>query len=313
MQRATFKKIALNIISVALVLAIFYFLGKQFTHDWERIRSFSFNFNFSLLSLSVILYVLTFFILSLGLYIMMLYFHHPVPFYLNWLYFCITQPAKYIPGKIWIAMARMKFFKKHEVPNAVTFLATGIESVMEICAGAYISIIAILKSDILDGASWWGIIIVSIIGFILLYPPIFYFFINLYLKIVKLPHIEKNQRVSFLKIILLQIVYVAGMFMLGFAHLVFLQSFAPVGSEYFAFLISISAFSYVASMIALFAPSGLGVREGVWFLALKTIVTSPIAIIYAFASRIWTIVIEAILLFIALPALWITQQRTKKE
>lgn len=313
MQRAALKKIALNIISIALVFAIFYFLGKQFTNDWEKIRSFPFNFNFLLLGLSVILYVVTFFILSLGLYIMMRYFHHPIPFYLNWLYFCITQPAKYIPGKIWIAMARMKFFKKHEVPNAVTFLATGIESVMEICAGAYISIIAILKSDILDGASWWGIIIVSVIGFIFLYPPIFYFFINLYLKIVKLPHIERSQRVSFLKIILLQTVYVAGMFMLGFAHLVFLQSFAPVSSEYFAFLISISAFSYVASMIALFAPSGLGVREGIWFLALKTIVTSPVAIIYAFTSRIWTIIIEAILLFIALPVLWITQRQAKKE
>lgn len=313
MQRETFKKTAFHIISIVLVLAIFYFLGKQFADDWDKIRSFSFNFNFLLLGFSVALYVLAFFILALALYILMHYFHYPIPFYKNWLYFCITQPAKYIPGKVWIAVTRMKFFHKHEVPNSVTFLATGTESVMEIFAGAYISIIAILKSNILDGASWWGIIIVSIIGLIFLYPPIFYFFINLYLKIVKLPPIEKNKQARFLQIILLQAVYAAGILMMGFAHLAFLQSFASVSAKFFPFIVSITAFSYVASMIALFAPGGLGVREGVWFLALKTIVTSPVAIIFAFASRIWTIVIEAILLFIALPALWIKERENNKN
>lgn len=307
------KKLAINIISISLVLAIFYFLGRQFAHDWEKIKTFSFDFNFGLLSLSVILYIITFFFLSLGLTLVLKYFHKQIPFYENWLYFCITQPAKYIPGKIWIAVARMKFFKKHEIPNAITLLATGTESVLEIFAGAYISLIAILQTDILGNSSFWGTIVVSGLGLLFLYPPVFYFFINLYLKIVKLPPLERHQRASFLKILLLQAIYIAAMAGFGVSHLVFLQSFAPVSAQYFPFLISIGSFSYVASIIALFAPSGLGVREGVWFLALKTIITSPIAIIYAFASRIWTIVIEAILLFIALPMLWITQRRAKKD
>lgn len=307
------KKLAINIISISLVLAIFYFLGRQFTHDWEKIKTFSFDFNFSLLSLSVIFYVITFFILTLGLHFILKYFHRPISLYENWLYFCITQPAKYIPGKIWIAVARMNFFKKHDVPNPVTLLATGTESVMEIFAGAYVSLVAILQTDIFNSSSIWATIIVSGLGLIFLYPPVFYFFINLYLKITKLPLIEKHRRVSFLKILLLQIIYIAGMTSFGISHVLFLQSFAPVNAQYFPLLISITAFSYVASIIVLFAPSGLGVREGIWFLALKTIVASPVAIIYAFASRIWTIVIEAVLLFICLPLLWIKRNGAKSK
>lgn len=312
-MKSTAKKIIINTLSVLLVVAIFYFLGKQFAHDWDKIKTFSFDFNFELLSLSVVLYIITFFFLALGLHFILKFFHKPIPLRENLLYFCITQPAKYIPGKIWIAVARMKFFKTHNVPNPVTLLATGTESIMEIFAGAYISLVAILQTDIFNSSSVWATIIISGLGLVFLYPPVFYFFINLYLRITKLPLIEKNQRVSFLKIVLLQIIYVIAMGGFGVSHLVFLQSFVPVSAEYFPFLISVGSFSYVASIIALFAPSGLGVREGVWFLTLKAIVTSPIAIIYAFASRIWTIAIEAILLFIALPVFWITQRRVKKE
>ncbi|MEK7171731.1 MAG: lysylphosphatidylglycerol synthase domain-containing protein [Patescibacteria group bacterium] len=308
-MKSAVKKIIINTLSVLLVIAIFYFLGKQFANDWDKIKAFSFDFNFSLLSLSVVLYAITFFFLALGLHFILKFFHKPIPFRENLLYFCITQPAKYIPGKIWIAVARMKFFKTHDVPNPVTLLATGTESVMEIFAGAYISLVAILQTDIFNSSSVWATIIISGLGLVFLSPPVFYFFINLYLRITKLPPIEKIQRVSFLKILLLQIIYIVAMGGFGVSHLVFLQSFVPVSAEYFPFLISVGSFSYVASIIALFAPSGLGVREGVWFLALKTIITSPVAIIYAFASRIWTIVIEAILLFIALPILWIIQRK----
>ncbi|MBI4995288.1 flippase-like domain-containing protein [Candidatus Peregrinibacteria bacterium] len=312
-MKTVIKKLTINLISILLVLAIFYFLGREFVHDWGKIKSYSFNFNFGLLTLSIVLYAITFFFLSLGLYLILKYFHKKIPFYENWLYFCITQPAKYIPGKIWMAVARMKFFKPHEIPNPITFLATGTESVLEIFAGAYISLVAILQTDLLGNSSFWGTIVVSAFGLLFLYPPVFYFFINLYLRIVRLPLIEKHQRVSFLKILLLQIIYALAMAGFGISHLVFLQSFAPVASQYFPFLISIGSFSYVASMIALFAPSGLGVREGIWFLALKTLVASPVAIIYAFASRIWTIVVEAILLFICLPLFWIKRNgaRTK--
>ena len=111
-MKSAVKKIIINTLSVLLVIAIFYFLGKQFANDWDKIKTFSFDFNSNLLTLSVVLYSITFFFLALGLHFILKFFHKPIPLREGLLYFCITQPAKYIPGKIWIAVARMKFLKR---------------------------------------------------------------------------------------------------------------------------------------------------------------------------------------------------------
>jgi uncharacterized membrane protein YbhN (UPF0104 family) len=305
------KKILLNLLSLLLILAIFYFLGREFLQNWEQIRAFPFQFHLSTLALASLFYAATFIIFALGWWLLLGYLHHPIPLFETLLYFFITQPAKYIPGKIWIAITRMKFCKPHGVPNSITLLTTGIEAAMEILAGSYISLIAILQTDLFGKYSLWGTLAITGIGLILLIPNIFYFFINIYLKIAKREPIQRAERVSFPKLLLLQLNYFIGMLGLGWAQLLFLQSFAPVGREHFPLLMSIGAFSYVASILAIFTPSGLGVREGIWYLALKGITAPAIAIIYAFVSRLWTIIVEAILLFMALPLLWIRKRRAK--
>jgi uncharacterized membrane protein YbhN (UPF0104 family) len=305
------KKILLNTLSVLLILALFYFLGREFFHNWEKIRSYQFHFNFSLLAIASIIYVLSFIIFAFGWFLILGYLHHPISLTETILYFLVTQPAKYIPGKIWLPVARMKFCKHNQVPHSITLLSTGIEGMFEILGGTYISILAILQMPTFGEFAIWGTLVLSVLGLLIMCPPVFYFFVNIYLKIVRRPPIGKDLRVGFTNLLLLQILYIVGVLGLGFAQLFFLQSFAPVSSEYMPFLISIGVFSYIGGMVAVFAPAGLGVREGVWYLALKGITMPHIAMIYAFVSRLWTIVVEFILLLIALPILWLQRRNTK--
>lgn len=305
------KKILWNVLSALLVIAIFYFLGREFLKNWEQIRSYEFRFDISLLLIASAIYAVVLGIFAIGWCIILRHLHNPIPLKETWLYFCITQPAKYIPGKIWIPVTRMKFCKPHGVPHSITLLSTGIEGVMEILAGSYVSAIILLQAEFLGSFSVWGTIAISGSGILLLYPPIFYFFINLFLRIARQPLITKNLRTSFVHLFLLQILYVAGMFGLGAAQFIFLQSFAPVPMAHAALLTAIGTFSYVASIIAFFAPAGLGVREGIWFEALKNISTPSVALIYAFISRAWTIIIEALLAFIALPIFLVRQRKAR--
>lgn len=306
------KKILLNTISILLVFAIFYFLVKELFHNWTAIRSYPLTFNIPLLLLSSLLYAATCTILGFGWYLILRYLHHPLSLFHAIFYFFITFPSRYIPGKIWIALTRMKFCKPKGIPHSITFLSTGIEVVMEILSGTYISFIALLQTPLLGRFSFWGTIAVTLAGLMLLIPDVFYFFINLYLKIVKRETIQKNERVSFLKLCLLQLTYIFGMAGWGVSQVVFLLSFTPVSASDLPFLISIGAFSYVASIAAVFSPSGLGVREGIWYIALKTLTAPHIALVYSFLSRIWSILVEAMLLFISLPILLIRKRREEK-
>ncbi|MEK9132373.1 MAG: lysylphosphatidylglycerol synthase domain-containing protein [Patescibacteria group bacterium] len=305
------KKILINIISGALILVIFYFLGREFAANWSQIRSFPFHFNIGILASASLVYALMYLIFAFGWYVILKYLRCNVPLYETILYFFITQPAKYVPGKIWIGVTRMKFCKPHGVSHSITLLSTGTEAVMEIFAATYISLVAILKTNMFGQYSIWWIIAISILGLLILWPRIFYCLINIYLKIVRQEPIVKDHHVSFWKLLSLQLLYIAGVLCLGVSSALFLQSFAPVNTSHFPFLISIGAFGYLASMLAIFTPSGLGVREGVWFFALRTIVAPHVSLVYAFVSRIWTIVMEAILLFIALLLLW-TKRRKQK-
>lgn len=306
------KKTVSNIIFSILTIAVIYFLGDLVADNWSHVKGYTFNFDLPILIAASLAYVATLFISSIGWFLTLSYLHSPLSLSRAFIYSCITQPAKYIPGKIWVAVTRMKFCKAQHIPNSITLLSTGIEGVMEILAGTYISLIAMFNIPLFARFSFGGPLVIAIIGVTLMIPRIFYFIVNLYLRIVKQKLLPKDKHTTFLKLILLQAVYLLAMFGIGASQFLFLQSFAPVPSSAAPLFISVGAFSYVVSIIA-FTPSGLGVREGIWYLALKRIATPSVALIYAFASRIWMIIIEAILLFICLPIALVLERRQRAK
>jgi len=305
------EKIILNVVSAILLVAVLYFLGREFSRNWEHIKYFRFQFDVLMLGAASIVYAGSYVCFAIGWFLILRYLHCGVPFYETLLYFIITQPAKYVPGKIWTGVARMKFCKPHGIPNSLTLLSTGTESILEIFAGVYVSIIALLQTNAFRHISWPVVIILSTIGVIVLYPRVFYFLVNLYFRIVKRPPITADKRVSFIKLLTLQIIYIVAVVGIGFSSFLFLQSFAPVSYSYAPLLIGVGALSYWVGIVALFTPNGFGVREGVWYMGLKTVVAPHIAIVYAFVSRIWLIVAESVLLFIALPLLWALRRKQK--
>lgn len=305
------KKIILDILSFILAIAVLFFLGAEISKNWAQIRTFSFHFNYFLLASASLSYVASFFVLAFGWHLLNYYLNYHIPPIKSLLYFFITQPAKYIPGKVWVAVMRMKFLHVHKVPNSVTVLVAGIEAIMEVFAGCYVSVVALMQVGLPHIFSVWGIVAATVLGLVLLIPDVFYFFVNIYLRIAKKDPIEKNQRVSFSKLIVLQVTYVLAMLGLGISNFLFLQSFAPVGREQFIFLISIGTFSYVASILWLFTPSGLGAREGVWFFALRKISALHIALIFTVASRLWTISLDIIMALVAYPILLLVRKKDK--
>jgi len=308
------EKWILNIVSLLVVAAIIYFLGREFVKNWHVIENFRFNFNAPLLILASLAYAGSLLMMAIGWHVILVYLHAPLPFIKTIIYFFITQPAKYIPGKIWLAVARMRFCKKYNISNSVTLLSTGTEAVLEIFAGTYVSIMAFLTSTVLiKHIPLWVPLAVTALGILLLIPRIFYAIINLYLKIVRQNPIPKEKQVSFGKLFLLQLIYTGALIGIGLSQFLFLQSFAPVSFTHFSLLLSIGAFSYAASIIALFSPSGLGVREGIWYLALKKITPKHIALIYSLASRLWMIIIEALLAFGSLPLLLLVSKKGKGD
>jgi hypothetical protein len=78
----------------------------------------------------------------------------------------------------------------------------------------------------------------------------------------------------------------------GIGFYLFVDSVFPVASKDFLFLTGALAISSTLGLIALFAPSGLGVREGVLVYFLSAIMPSSVAVILSILTRLWMTFIE---------------------
>ncbi|MBP9718618.1 flippase-like domain-containing protein [Candidatus Gracilibacteria bacterium] len=291
------RTIVVRILYVTLIAAVVYFLGKEIAGNWGKIRAFHFDFNWSLVGFASLAYAGSFIIFALAWGLLLKGTGNRLPFIDTLTYFFVTQPAKYIPGKIWLPVMRNHFCKKHGISLPLTFLAAGIESVFEILAGTYISIIAILHTPLLGQWGSIGTIGLVIVGVILMIPRVFYFCVNAYLKLLRQPPLPAENHVTFLQLLSIQSIYIFGMALYGLSQALFLISFTSIPMSALPYLTSMGAFTYVASILGV-TPSGLGVREYVWIVALRKMLEHHISIIFAFVSRLWTIAIELILAFI---------------
>jgi uncharacterized membrane protein YbhN (UPF0104 family) len=73
----------------------------------------------------------------------------------------------------------------------------------------------------------------------------------------------------------------------GIGSFVLIGSFCPLSISQLPVLLGGYAISWMTGFRVLVSPAGLGVREGVFTLILKTVVPEPLAIIAALVTRVW--------------------------
>jgi uncharacterized membrane protein YbhN (UPF0104 family) len=78
----------------------------------------------------------------------------------------------------------------------------------------------------------------------------------------------------------------------GIGFYLFVDAVYPVAPRYILFLTGALAISSTLGLIAIFAPSGLGVREGALVYLLSLMMGTPVAVIIAVLTRIWMTLIE---------------------
>lgn len=90
--------------------------------------------------------------------------------------------------------------------------------------------------------------------------------------------------------------------LLGGAFVLFVASFYPDAGSHPRYVAGTVAASYLGGYIAVFAPAGIGVREGLMGVLLADVMPAPAALVVSLASRLWFTAVE-LLPLLALPLL----------
>ena len=211
--------------------------------------------------------------------------------------------GRYIPGKLGLALIRIEAYRP-QPPERVA-LATGTELVTALSA-AFILMLGGIASAPGTFPAWmkWAAPAGILITLALLSPPVLHRFAGLIFRLTGRK--QPGRLPGYGPMLGLTALYIIPGLLQGIGLYVLLLSLGPVPPGSYLTITGAYYTAGLAGMLAVFAPGGLGVREGILMLVLPLVVPKESAIIAALLLRFVMIAVELSLAGIsgALAARW---------
>jgi uncharacterized membrane protein YbhN (UPF0104 family) len=306
------KKNLLNLLSLALVVAIFYYLIKVLIDNWHSIRIYEFHFKYSYLFLSIFLYVIGTALNSLIAKRIL----EKSGYSFDWveIYFInsVSELAKYVPGRVFLYLVRFGLFKGR-LPKKIFATFCLLETAIVIMASLLFSVPIVYYY--LPGFFKTFIPALIIGGFLIFIfsAKLFYKFVNFSLKLLKRKPLTDDIQLKTKDLVYCSILSLITWFTLGTAFFIFVNSLISIDPKYFLFINALFVFSYNASILVAVAPAGLGVREGFLTFLLNKILSLTISVFISIISRIWLVVNDIIIAIISSIIFHLKRLLTKNE
>src|SRR5512136_426803 len=133
----------LKLLQWAIVVAIFFYLGKMVWDNWNQVKDASFTFEASPLILSTLIFAFSYFIQVWAWYLITLKLGIAVSFpetVKSWFY---SQLGKYLPGKVWLLVSRFYFYESKGMARKGISVALYLEMAAVIVAAGLIFLAAL--------------------------------------------------------------------------------------------------------------------------------------------------------------------------
>ena len=312
MNDAWFRKIC-TFVFVLLVIFFFFLYVKE---NWEAVSRFEFTLQTPLFFLSLLAWTLSYSGFAF-LWRRILLGIDPqarisrreaLKFYM------LTEFSKYIPGSIWTVVSRA-YYGKHLNTNRRNVLgASAIDAVLTTTVMLTVGGVFLLFH--FSNTHLWLVVPVfffSALGFIILNPKILHALINFVFKKFRREPLTHIQLPSHTTIFLLSLRY--GMLYIANAisFFIFVSSITPLELNQLSLVAAAYLLSIGFGVAVFFAPSGLGVREGIMTYLLAFVVVTPLPLFIALFARLWMTLGEVILLGISLTIANLPRKYTPQE
>ncbi len=288
------KNTILRVIKAVFLILVFFFLGKYFYDNWDTIKNLDIKPDIGIFIGSMLLYfAYKFTLASLWHYITRVYkaeikYPDAVRSYLY------SILGKYIPGKVFMLAARVPAYERAGVPVrkvAVSFL---LENLCTLLGAGFLFLISLLffPNDVLSDYMP-AVIIFIVLFFVCIHPKILNFFLRIIGKFIKKNDMEID--FSYLQMLKIVALFIGNWMIVGTGFYMLASSIYPLPVSELLFVGGVYGLSAIIGIISIFAPSGIGVREGIMVLGLSLIMPSEYAVIIGVVSRLWATVAELIL------------------
>jgi len=197
--------------------------------------------------------------------------------------FFLSILGKYLPGKVGLALVRINTY--HGYSKKQVSVATGFEVICSLASACLLIPVSVFSiSDMLPSYALWistsGVLAILVF----LYPPIFLRIVNTGFRLIKIQPLVKSPTYG------ASLEFIIAFMLVGLFHglgLYFvLYSLSEIAFSYYLTITSVYYTAGIIGFLALFAPAGVGVREGIMMLALPAFIDEPVVIVGVILIRL---------------------------
>lgn len=220
-----------------------------------------------------------------------------------------TWLGRYIPGTAPSILGKIYFASRYGISKNKLVLSSLLEGILQVTAvfalGSLLLTfdprLAVIDSNL---KLVMGLLLLACIACIV--PPIFNRALALVYRIFRRKKLTAEHFVSARVVVKGSLLYVIGALLYGlFLFFIAKAIYPELGYDNMLFVMGAGSLAGALGILAIFTPSGLGVREGIQLLLLGLIVPAEVALIITILTRLWDIVLDLLFFVVA----WALQTR----
>lgn len=280
------------------IILVVFFLVRYFYVNIDSYKNLDVELNWGVFAVSVLFYFVYKIMLASLWHYMTWMNKVSIPYGQAITAYLCSILGKYIPGKVFMLLARVPAYEEKGVKFSKVAICFLIENVCTLLGAAFLFLVSLFffPNELLNEYMWLSVLLV-ICFFICINPKILNFFLRIMEKFSKKKDLQIPMSYGdMLKVVVL---FILNWTVLGGGMYLLTCSIFPVPAEQFLYVSGIYGLSRIIGILAVFAPSGIGVSEGILLLGLSLIMPEEYAMIISIISRLWVTVAELSLVGLA--------------
>ncbi|MFI5212565.1 MAG: lysylphosphatidylglycerol synthase domain-containing protein [Candidatus Saccharimonadales bacterium] len=213
--------------------------------------------------------------------------------------------GRYIPGTAPWILGKIYFASKHGISKSKLAVSSLLEGGLQIAVVMIVAFVLLIfdpRLSVINGTIKLLMVGVLAACIVAIFPPVFNRLISLAHRLLRKKKISPDDLASNKTIVQGALLYIVGALLSGTALFFIAKAVYPaLGYNNLLFVVGVSNLAGALGMLAIFAPSGIGVREGILLTLLSLVMPPEYALIVTVTSRLWDVGLD--LLFFAITKL----------
>ena len=293
--------IARNLIGFGVIVVIFFFLGRSLVSNWSDLTAEDVDIQPVVLVVSTLPVAAAIILMAFIWRQIVAYLAGPGQANLGQLpkIFLYSWIGRYVPGKVAYVVGRFVLGRTAGVSGPVLVGSIVYENVLLVTTGAAFATLTLLPILAIESESvlpYLALPFVAVGGAVVLHPRVLGRAIRLGARLLGRELPEDAWMLSPGRMARLIAPFLVVHLVNGVGFYLLVSSVTSYSPRYLPLAAGAFALAGIVGMISVFAPAGIGVREGILVAVLQTTMPVELAILVSLVARVWATVIDLLLI-----------------